>query len=365
MFAPLQFLRLACLLFVQAPQSRPADNATFLICVTNERSGDVSIIDGNSFERLATIPVGKRPRGIHAGRDGNLLFVAVSGTPIAPPPRLDEKGNPVFEDEDDGESDHAADGIAVIDLAARKLLRKIAAGSDPEQFAIGADGKYLYAANEDVATLSVINIVDGKVEQIVPVKKEPEGVGVTPDGRRVFVTCETGGEVLAIDTAAQRVLGSVTVGGRPRSVAFSPDGKRAYVPSESSGELHLLDISGDVPKVEKSIKLPAGARPMCLAISRDGARLFASTGRAGTVLVIETGSLTVSATIKAGKRPWGIALSPDESVLFAANGPSNDISVIDLRQNKEIQKIPAGESPWGVTIVPRQRSGELQRSAAP
>src|SRR5438067_13458585 len=122
-----------------AARCTAADHATaYWICVSNERSGDVTLIDGATQKVIDTIPVGKRPRGIHASPDGRTLYVALSGRPIEGPPQLDAIGNPIFkkdDDDDDKNTDHSADGIAVIDLASRKLLRKINAGSDPENFA--------------------------------------------------------------------------------------------------------------------------------------------------------------------------------------------------------------------------------------
>ena len=49
------------------------------------------------FQVVATIPVGKRPRGIHASPDGKTVYVALSGTPVEPPPKLDANGNPISE----------------------------------------------------------------------------------------------------------------------------------------------------------------------------------------------------------------------------------------------------------------------------
>src|SRR3954470_16945579 len=96
----------------------PQEQAGYLICVSNERSGDVTLIDGATAKTVATIPVGKRPRGIHASPDGQWLYVALSGTPIGAPPKLDAKGNPIFEDNDD-EGDRTADGISVVSLPHR------------------------------------------------------------------------------------------------------------------------------------------------------------------------------------------------------------------------------------------------------
>src|SRR5205814_5518129 len=113
---------------------------SYMVCVSNEKSGDMTIIDGLTHQVAATIPVGKRPRGIRVSPDGNTLFIAVSGTPISPPPKLDAKGNPIFEkgkdddDDDDKKDDKSADGMAVVDIAKKKVLRNSKDGHEPEQY---------------------------------------------------------------------------------------------------------------------------------------------------------------------------------------------------------------------------------------
>jgi YVTN family beta-propeller protein len=57
----------------------------FQVWVSNERSGNVTVIDGDTHKVVATIAVGKRPRGIHPSPDGKLMYVAVSGSPIGEP----------------------------------------------------------------------------------------------------------------------------------------------------------------------------------------------------------------------------------------------------------------------------------------
>src|SRR3954447_17332648 len=271
------------------PQSAAAQDK-YWICVSNERGGDVSIIDAATHKVIATIPIGKRPRGIHASPDGRTLYVALSARPIEAPPQLDANGNPILhkddDDDDDKKSDHAADGIGVVDLASLKLIKKLPAGTDPEQFAVSPDGQHLYTSNEDVGTISVTRADTGKVEHIVPVAKEPEGVSFTPDGRAVYVTCETNGDIFAIDVATHKVASHFVVPGRPRNVVFLPDGSRGIVPSESSGQLSLIDTAEH--KVLKTLRLPTGSRPMGLTISADGKSVYAATGRGGTVLVIDT-----------------------------------------------------------------------------
>ncbi|HUA64249.1 MAG TPA: hypothetical protein VME24_00275, partial [Alphaproteobacteria bacterium] len=177
---------------------------SYEIFVSNERAADVTVISGDSFKVVAHIPIGKRPRGIHASPDGKFVYVAVSGTPLEPLPQLDRNGNPILQmntnsDEVEAESDKSADGIVMVDAAKRKVLRKFNAGSDPENFALNADGTRIYISNEDVGAATVLDAHSGRAITFVPVSSEPEGVGVSPDGKFFYVTCETTGDIFAID----------------------------------------------------------------------------------------------------------------------------------------------------------------------
>jgi YVTN family beta-propeller protein len=354
----------------QTGLSRQSEAATngYQIFVSNEKSGDLTVInlsrqsgataDGADFTVTATIPVGKRPRGIHASPDGKTVFVALSGTPIEPPPTIDANGNPVFEkktgDADaEAKADKAADGIGVVDVAQKKFLRKISCGSDPEQFSLSADGKQLYISNEDVGTASVLDIASGKVAHIIPITQEPEGVTTSPDGKFFYVTCETAGDIFVVDTQTFKVIAHFNVHPRPRSTDFLPDSSRAFIPSESTGEMNLIDSVNHKPL--QTIALPKGSRPMCVKVAPDGKKVYVSTGRGGSVCVLDAKTGDVLNTIKVGTRPWGIAISPDGKFLFAANGPSDDVSVVDLATEKEINRVKSPGSPWGVVIVPNTK----------
>jgi YVTN family beta-propeller protein len=344
-----------CMLCVLSPASGHAAPG-YQVFVTNEKSGDITIIDGSNFKAIATIPVGKRPRGIHVSPDGKTVYVALSGTPVEGPPELDAHGNPILkknkggDDDDDTKADKAADGIGVVDVAAGKLTKKIAAGSDPEEFALSKDGRQLYISNEDVKTASVIDIATAKVEHIVMVGQEPEGVTTAPDGKSFYVTCEAGGDIFVIDTSSYTAIAHFKVEGRPRSIDFLPGAAIGFIPSESVGQLNVIDSAQH--KVLKTIALPAGSRPMRVRVAPDGRKVYLSNGRAGTISVLDSHSYELLDTVQVGTRPWGIAISPDGKFLFVANGPSNDVSVVDLGTNKEVTRVKAGTSPWGLTVVP-------------
>lgn len=321
--------------------ARPA--GSYHVYVTNERSDDVTIIDSVTNEVVATVALGKRPRGIHASPDGQTIYVALSGTPIGGP-NVDESKLPP--------PDKKADGIGVFDVKTRKLLRVIEGGSDPEEFDLSKDGSKLFTSNEDTGEASVVDVAMGKVLETLKVGAEPEGVNASPDGRFVYVTSEEDGEVFVIDTEAHKVVKSLKVGNRPRSVGFLPDGKKAYVTNENDGTLAIIDTAKLAKTGEIALGKAGVIKPMKVILSTDGKTAYVSTGRGKQLFMIDTATDKVKGSpIEVGERPWGIALSPDGKFLYSANGPSNDVSVVDLSTNTVIKKIMAGTSPWGVLVV--------------
>ncbi len=217
--------------------SARAESPGYLVFVSNERSGDITVIDGATDAVVTTFKAGKRPRGIHATPDGKRLFVTLSGSPRMAP-GVDENRAP---------ADKTADGIGVIDAAAHKLIDRWHVGSDPEQFAISKDGKFAFIANEDDASASIVDLNSGQSRGKIKVSEEPEGVGVNPSNGEVYVTCEEKGEVFAIDPDQQRVIAKIDTGGRPRSVAFLPDGSRTYAACENGGYVAVIDAKSSTP----------------------------------------------------------------------------------------------------------------------
>lgn len=124
-----KLLVLACMLFPAVAMAA----GTNRIFVTNEHSNDVSVINGETLEVEATIPVGERPRGIGFSPDHKELYVAVS----------------------------EENAIAVIDPESLEVLRKFKAGSDPEAFAVHPNGN-IYLSNEDAGLASAFDLMDNK-----------------------------------------------------------------------------------------------------------------------------------------------------------------------------------------------------------
>lgn len=329
------------------PQGTAAPATAIRVLVSNETAGTVAIVDPATGVIEHTVNVGKRPRGVKMSRDGRLLYVALSGSPIAPP-GVDESTLPP--------PDRAADGIGVVDLATRALVRTYPSGQDPESFDLSLDGKFLYVSNEETAEMSVLDLATGTIVARVPVGEEPEGVTLRPDGRAVYVTSEAEGTVVAVDTSTRAVIARVPTAKRPRSIAFTPDGVTMFVTGETSNAVSVVDVATHTVTSTIVPDVPAGdagpPRPMGAVLSPDGRTVFVSNGRGRSVSAIDVASRRVTRTFAdVGTRPWGIGVSPDGGSVYTANGPSGDISVIDVATGRVTRRVVLGGSPWGIAVA--------------
>jgi YVTN family beta-propeller protein len=330
-----------------ASVGQAAAPVAYRVYVTNERSGTLSVIDGATHQVVATVQLGKRPRGIKLSHDGKQLLVALSGSPIAGP-GVDESKLPP--------ADKAADGIGVVDVQTLSLSRVIRGVSDPEQLAVTHDGKQVFIASEDTGTAIVLDTRDGHRIASIPTGGEPEGVSLTPDGKQVYVTSEADHRVTVIDVASLKVVSRIEVGARPRFTGFSVDGAQAFVSNENDGSISVIDTKSGVATGLIKLEGPL-TRPVGLVSSLDGKRLHVAAGRSGNVVAIELASRKVVGQVAVGPRPWGIDRSPDGALLYTANGSSNDVSVVDAATLKVIAKVPVGEGPWAAVVGPAPKAG--------
>ena len=141
--------------------------------VSDESGGNVVVVDPVAAKVVATIPVGKRPRGIAVSADGTRLYVALSGSPNGGP-NVDESKLPP--------PDRRFDGIGVVDLQSHRLIKTYPSNADPETFAISHDGKTLYASNEDTGMLSAI---DPLITHVMPLDKINDAFDLMHSGESI------------------------------------------------------------------------------------------------------------------------------------------------------------------------------------
>ena len=97
-----------------------------LLYVSNEIPNTISVVSPRTNAVIATVPVGKRPRGMALSPDRRTVYVALGQD----------------------------DAVGVVDVASGQMTRTIPANRDPELVVLSPDGKVAYVSNEEIAHAS-------------------------------------------------------------------------------------------------------------------------------------------------------------------------------------------------------------------
>lgn len=114
-------------------------------------------------------------------------------------------------------------------------------GNGSEGFDVSPDGRQLWVANAQDATISVVNIAAKKVVETLAVNvRGANRLKFTPDGRRVLVS--SGPELVVLDAGTRQVIKRIPIGHGSGGVLVQPDGTRAFVACSPDNYVAVIDL---------------------------------------------------------------------------------------------------------------------------
>jgi YVTN family beta-propeller protein len=327
-----------------------------LITVNGKGEHGLQIIDPLTAKVVSSVPIvgGSYAHEVAVSDDGKLAFVT----------------NTAYGDKSPRENPEGIQGdfISVIDLAARKELRRLEIGPDSLPHGIRfAGGKVYFTAEgyqlvgrydpasnridrelgvaqgrthmliitKDASKIFTANSISDSVDAIltrdpaavtqpgrldpppswsatvIPVGKYPEGIAMSPDEKEVWALTRHDGGVSIIDVATKKASQTLNLKTKdPIRLAFTPDGKRVLIADRDSGELLVLDA---VTRKEIKRIMNVGSGLHCVLIAPDGSRAYVSGGHAETnkgsdkVAVIDLKTLELKGHIVIGEDSDGMA----------------------------------------------------------
>jgi YVTN family beta-propeller protein len=288
------------------------------IFVANESSNSVTVVDGDSFQVVATIDA--RNHATHdlaVSRDGRWLFATnlASGRLSAINTRALEtvasiatgdRAHVVTLTNDNRQAWVANIGentISIVDTTTFRILGTIAVGKGPTGLTFSRDGRFAYVSNQGDRTVEVIDTASHRVLKAIPVGTNPHFLVLGPDGR-IWGTNTGGTDIYVIDPATQDKVGAINVGPAPQQIAFGfkgLQGPNAYV--TVAGLNRVVVVSADPSNLRILEQIDVGQRPNGISGNREGTRLFVVHEASNDLKVIDTGSSSVLATVPVGRKP--------------------------------------------------------------
>lgn len=311
----------ALLLLVTGPAAAAS------LFVTNTKSDSVSVIDTNTFEVLATIPVGNgKPNRIVFHPDGKWAWV-------------------VYDKSHD---------LGVIDADTRKLVKRVKIGGNPYNLSFTPDGRYLLVLDwsSDTSNDEIIfyDLQAEKIDGRVEVSTWPAHSVFSRDGKRLYVSGETAGDLTVIDvTTRTTVARHVHGGGDAMGLALAADGKILYAAAGENKTILKIDTATNKPI--GTIALPGIVHESTLTL--DGRYLYTTLRRSNKIVVVDTASDKIVTTIPQKGYPDLVTMEPTGRYALVTNRWADHVSVIDLTTHAQVRTIPVGKAPHGMALRPR------------
>ncbi len=198
-----------------------------VVLTTNVNSASVSIIEQRALAMPAGGPPGAPPNG--APRAG-----AVGGQITAPP------------------MDWHVTNVAV--------------GKGAEGMDLSPDGRELWVANAQDATVSIVDIATHRVEKTIPSTRAANRLKFTRDGRYVFVSDLGGNDMLVIDAKTRTPHTRIALGTNSEGIVMSADGTRVFTTLNARDAVAAIDLR--TMKVIGEVKTGRGPDGLAWAVRR-------------------------------------------------------------------------------------------------
>jgi len=207
------------------------------------------------------------PAGIAISRDGRTLYVA----------------------------ENLGDSLAVIDIAAHKVVQRLATEKYPYGVTAGPDGTVYVSAWGGWTVSAFPARANGALEQgaRIRVARHPSALLLNGDGSRLFVASGSTDKVNVVDTRTQRVIATlndaspaVGEGSTPNALALSPDGSRLFVAEADNNAVALFDLSVATSGVSRATgtdalagRIPVGWYPSAVVAEGNDLLVVNAKGR--------------------------------------------------------------------------------------
>ena len=192
-------------------------------------------------------------------------------------------------------AENLADSIAVVDIASRRVLQRLATGRYP--YAVAATrGGNVYVSNWGGQHLSTFADSGGILRPTgeILVGRHPSALLLNSRENRMFVALASVDRVVSVDLARRRVIAELLdpppagpgEGSTPNALALSPDGHRLFVAEADANAVAVFDLSASTSGIAASAgddalagRIPAGWYPTAIVAGGDSLIVASGKGR--------------------------------------------------------------------------------------
>ena len=224
-------------------------------------------------------------------------------------------------------SDPAEGMVAVVDVAQRKVLKKVDTGPQPDAIGYDPTNDLVVVALASANTVKLIDPHTYLVVATIDLPGTPELMDVDPAEGRVFRAINDKDEVIILDVKSRQI--TTTFKGCdiaiPTGVAYDPDQQRLYIASRPGNNRELNVIDTLLDRCLGVVDIGFGTDQ--LAFNRHNKHVYAANGGSKNLSVVDAVSLKPLGVVGTGPIAKSVAVDPTTDRVYALVGRAGIVGV--------------------------------------
>jgi len=239
-------------------------------------------------------------------------------------------------------ADHSVGFInPLVSLNSANLMALVPLDTPIAAWDFDADAGRAYLALPDANALAVLDLNAKKVIKRIEVGQQPRKVRVQPDRRYIWVANQGEGMLTAVDAETLSVKAHLPAGEGSLALATEGRSRFLFAAAGGSGDLRVFDAQ----RMRELSRIELAKGEWALAYSDLAEALYAVHKPTGQVRVIAAGSWAETGRIALNSEVSEAVLTPDGRHLLVLHPTDDSLSVIDTARNRLARILPTGKYP--------------------
>ena len=294
------------------PQGLATHTALRLAIVANEDSNNVSLVNLDTGDINASIPLAKAPREVAVDSARSIAYVL-----------------------------HKAGQISVINLATGTFSVQWNVGEEAKALALNTSGSELVVAAKDVSRLVRVDTTTGAVTQTIPLAREPKAIAFNADGTRLFVATDNTG-IRVFNTSTWAELSPIALDD-VEALRYWTEGARLIAVDKR--KLYLVNLASNGIQA-----VAAGVGLMHMDINGATGRAYLSDKDSNTVALVNLNARTYLGRFVLAEEPSHVAFDPSSGRVFATFPKAKQLLNLNPAVATLLSSVFLGEKLTGIAV---------------
>jgi YVTN family beta-propeller protein len=162
--------------------------------------------------------------------------------------------------------------LAIFDAASGRTTVRLPLPVEPVNCCFNSDGGQMFVTGPGMDGVVIVYPYQTEVGETILAGRTPDGMAVSGTPQYLFVANPESGSVTVLDIETRKLVGAMAVGQEPRHILITPDDRYALVLNWRSGNMAVIRIAAFTERRHRTDPaplftiVPVGAQPVSAAV---------------------------------------------------------------------------------------------------